>query len=130
MNKLLKDKLGFVTAPLGNMFCKIPEEEAMATPQAAWEQDIRYFDTAPFYGAGNYCGLLCRCEAKPDLSLLAGRYTLLDHEKALQRLMPSALKEGMAVVVGGPYSSGILAGGTHFEYQKASSVIIEKAEKI
>jgi D-threo-aldose 1-dehydrogenase len=34
------------------MFRNIPEEEVMATLDAAWEQGIRYFDTAPFYGAG------------------------------------------------------------------------------
>ncbi|BFT72619.1 aldo/keto reductase [Paenibacillus sp. P36] len=262
MGKLFKDKLGFGTAPLGNMFRNIPEEEVMATLDAAWEQGIRYFDTAPFYGAGlaetrlgkmlanhnrddyvlstkigriisdeledpttrdlgekgglfefgnknkmivdysadgtlrsieqslkrlntdrldivyihdiaqDFYGdewlihfetarkgafkaltklkeegvikgwglgvnrvepieiTLELGEAKPDISLLAGRYTLLDHEKALQRLMPNALKEGMEVVVGGPYSSGILAGGNHFEYQKASPEIIAKVEKI
>ena len=54
----LKDKLphnavlGFGTAPLGNMFRNIPEQEAAATVDAAWEQGIRFFDTAPFYGAG------------------------------------------------------------------------------
>ena len=29
-----------------------PQQEALATVQAAWDQGIRYFDTAPFYGAG------------------------------------------------------------------------------
>ena len=54
----IKDKLpagtvlGFGTAPLGNMFRNIPEDEAAATVDAAWQQGIRYFDTAPFYGAG------------------------------------------------------------------------------
>ena len=48
----LQGKLGFGTAPLGNMFRDIPDAEADATVEAAWEQGIRYFDTAPFYGAG------------------------------------------------------------------------------
>lgn len=53
----IKDKLaggviGFGTAPLGNMFRDIPEEQAQATVDAAWEQGVRYYDTAPFYGAG------------------------------------------------------------------------------
>lgn len=69
-------------------------------------------------------------EAKPEVSLLAGRYTLLDHERALQRVMSAAEKHNMDIVVGGPYSSGVLAGGTHFEYQKASPEIIEKVNKI
>ncbi len=69
-------------------------------------------------------------EAQPNISLLAGRYSLLDHERALQRVMPAAVKHNMDIVVGGPYSSGILAGGAHFEYQKASPEIIAKVEKI
>ncbi len=44
--------LGFGTAPLGNMFRKIPDEEASATVNAAWHAATRCFDTAPFYGAG------------------------------------------------------------------------------
>ncbi|NBD24851.1 aldo/keto reductase [Paenibacillus glycinis] len=262
MRDRLKGKLGFGTAPLGNMFRAIPEEEAMATVQAAWEQGIRYFDTAPFYGAGlaesrlgeglapykrdeyvlstkvgryisdeledpaardlgekggvfqygnknkiivDYSedgtmrsieqslarlktdrldmvfvhdiaqdfygdewlvhfeaarkgafralkrlrdeGVIASWglgvnrvepieiameleEAVPDVSLLAGRYTLLDHGRALQRLMPSAASRHIDIIVGGPYSSGILAGGTHFEYQKASPEIIAKVERI
>lgn len=52
ISHLLPSTLGFGTAPLGNMFRDIPDEEAAATVQAAWDQGIRYFDTAPFYGAG------------------------------------------------------------------------------
>ncbi|NML60676.1 aldo/keto reductase [Massilia sp. RP-1-19] len=258
----LPGKLGFGTAPLGNMFRNIPEEEALATVDAAWEHGVRYFDTAPFYGAGlaeirlasalgkrrrddyvlstkvgrvildeledpatrdlgekgglfefgrpnkmindysadatlrsiedslkrlntdrldivwvhdiaqDFYGdewlaqfeiartgafrVLSRLrdegvikawglgvnrvepceltldlnEAQPDGFLLAGRYTLLDHERALQRLMPAAAKAGVDIVVGGPYSSGILAGGSHFEYQKAPAEIIARVERI
>ncbi|WP_217622312.1 aldo/keto reductase [Paenibacillus agri] len=259
---VLQGKIGFGSAPLGNMFRNIPEEEAMATVNAAWEQGIRYFDTAPFYGAGlaeirlgealstrrredyllstkvgrlimdeledpaardlgekgglfefgrknklvndysadatlrsieqslnrlktdhldivyvhdiaqDFYGdewlaqfeiartgafrVLTRLreegvikswglgvnrvepieialeleEAQPDVCLLAGRYTLLDHERALQRVMNDAAKKNVNIIVGGPYSSGILAGGTHFEYQEASPEIISKVERI
>ncbi|MNF81813.1 Pyridoxal 4-dehydrogenase [compost metagenome] len=58
------------------------------------------------------------------------RYTLLDHDRAFQRLMDAALAQNVEIVVGGPYSSGILAGGAHFEYQKASPAIINKVEQI
>ena len=34
------------------MFRDIPEKEALATVNAAWDDGIRYFDNAPFYGAG------------------------------------------------------------------------------
>jgi D-threo-aldose 1-dehydrogenase len=50
--KLISGPLGFGAAPLGNMFRNITEEEAVATVEAAWQQGTRYFDTAPFYGAG------------------------------------------------------------------------------
>ncbi|EJL87023.1 putative oxidoreductase, aryl-alcohol dehydrogenase like protein [Herbaspirillum sp. CF444] len=260
-DKLAGSVLGFGTAPLGNMFRDIPEAEAAATVRAAWEHGIRYFDTAPFYGAGlaeirlgqalaehkrddyvistkvgrivldeivtgpqefgekgtvfehgrknkvindysadatlrsiddslkrmgtdrldivwvhdiaqDFYGdewlarfeeartgafrVLTRLrdegvikawglgvnrvepveltmdlqEARPDGFLLAGRYTLLDHERALQRVMPTAAKLGMEIVVGGPYSSGILAGGANFEYQPASAEIIAKVARI
>ena len=69
-------------------------------------------------------------EPRPDGFLLAGRYTLLDHERALQRLMPAAAARRVEIVVGGPYSSGILAGGAHFEYQKAPPEIVAKVERI
>ncbi|RKT89002.1 D-threo-aldose 1-dehydrogenase [Saccharopolyspora antimicrobica] len=258
----LPGELGFGTAPLGNMFRAIPDEEAAATVEAAWNNGIRYFDTAPFYGAGlaeirlgevladhprdDYAlstkvgriildeiedpasrdlgekggifehgrpnkivadysadatirsiedslkrlrtdrldfvwvhdvaqdfygdewvaayesartgafrvlqklrdegvikgwGLgvnkveplemtLDLDEPKPDGFLLAGRYTLLDHERALQRLLPAAEAQNVDIVAGGPYSSGILAGGQHFEYQKAPAAIITKVERI
>jgi D-threo-aldose 1-dehydrogenase len=69
-------------------------------------------------------------EAPPDGFLLAGRYTLLDHERALQRLMPGAADRKVDIVIGGPYSSGALVGGAHFEYQKASPEILGKVERI
>src|SRR5215467_9663808 len=51
-DSLLNGPLGFGAAPLGNMFRNIPDDEAAATVDAAWQQGTRYFDTAPFYGAG------------------------------------------------------------------------------
>jgi D-threo-aldose 1-dehydrogenase len=63
-----------------------------------------------------------------DGFLIAGRYTLLDHEDALVRLMPEALVRGLGIVVGGPYNSGILAGGTHYEYQIASPEVRAKVD--
>jgi len=258
---LLRGPLGFGAAPLGNMFRDIPDAEASATVEAAWDQGTRLFDTAPFYGAGlsevrlgrilsnrnrgeyvlstkvgriildevetgarefgekgglfefgrpnkiiydysekgtfrsiddslrrlgtdrvdfvwihdvarDFFGdeWLARFEAartgafralsrlreegaikawglgvnkvepcelaiemtenRPDAFLLAGRYTLLDHERALQRLMPAAGEADVDIIVGGPYSSGVLAGGSNFEYQKASPEILAKVERI
>jgi D-threo-aldose 1-dehydrogenase len=51
-DKLISGPLGFGSTPLGNMLRSIPEAAAAATVDAAWQQGIRYFATAPLYGAG------------------------------------------------------------------------------
>ncbi len=43
---------GLGTAPLGNLFSAVDDEEAEATVAAAWARGVRYFDTAPQYGHG------------------------------------------------------------------------------
>ncbi|HEX8539878.1 MAG TPA: aldo/keto reductase, partial [Cystobacter sp.] len=57
-------------------------------------------------------------ESDPDVFLLAGRYSLLDLT-ALDTLFPACAARGVKVVVGGPYNSGLLAGGNMFEYAEA-----------
>jgi D-threo-aldose 1-dehydrogenase len=262
LKDILPGKLGFGAAPLGNMFRDIPETEALATVKAAWDDGIRYYDNAPFYGAGlaeirmgealadkprgeyvistkvgrvildevenvgnrdlgekggvfqhgrpnkivndysedatlrsiedslkrlktdhieiawvhdvaqDFWGdewlgqfeiarkgafkaldrlrdegvikgwglgvnrvepieLLLALEGPhPDGFLLAGRYTLLDHDRALQRVMPVVAERGLGIVVGGPYSSGALVGGPNFEYAPAPPAILDKVARI
>lgn len=67
---------------------------------------------------------------RPDGFLLAGRYTLLDHSRALQRVMPKVAERGLGIVVGGPYSSGALVGGPNFEYAPATPAILDKVARI
>ncbi len=43
---------GFGTAPIGNIFRAISEEESDAMIRAAWDAGIRFYDTAPYYGHG------------------------------------------------------------------------------
>lgn len=45
-------RLGVGTAPLGNLFTAVTDEQAAATVTAAWDTGVRYFDTAPHYGLG------------------------------------------------------------------------------
>ena len=45
-------QFGLGSAPLGDLFEAISEEQAQQTLQAAWDAGVRYFDTAPFYGYG------------------------------------------------------------------------------
>ena len=68
-----------------------------------------------------------------DCMLLAGRYTLLE-QGGLGEFLPECMKRNVSVILGGPYNSGILAGGvkpgaTH-DYAPAPAHLIEKAQKI
>ncbi|PTM96037.1 aldo/keto reductase [Mycoplana dimorpha] len=42
----------FGTAPLGGLYRACPRQTAVNTLKAAWDEGIRYFDTAPWYGFG------------------------------------------------------------------------------
>jgi len=73
--------------------------------------------------------------ARLDVILLAGRYTLLE-QNALDDLFPRCAAAGTAIVVGGPYNSGILAVGTKsgaplfYNYEPAPAEVIEKVQRI
>ena len=45
-------ELGFGTAPLGNLYKSISDNEADAILTRAWDAGVRYYDTAPLYGFG------------------------------------------------------------------------------
>jgi D-threo-aldose 1-dehydrogenase len=45
-------RLGLGTGPLGGWPDAVSEEQAVSTIRQAWDEGIRYFDTAPFYGHG------------------------------------------------------------------------------
>ncbi|MGO4755763.1 aldo/keto reductase, partial [Streptomyces sp. 2MCAF27] len=45
-------ELGFGSAPIGNLYAAVDDEQALATVDAAWQAGVRYFDTAPHYGLG------------------------------------------------------------------------------
>ncbi|MDH7973902.1 aldo/keto reductase [Sphingomonas sp. AR_OL41] len=44
--------VGLGCAPLGNLYRPMPDHEARAIADAAWDAGVRYFDTAPLYGFG------------------------------------------------------------------------------
>ncbi|WP_159998877.1 aldo/keto reductase [Roseomonas sp. 18066] len=244
--------LGFGGAPLGDMFAKVDDATAEAALQAAWDSGIRYYDTAPHYGAGlsehrfgavlrrqrrddyvistkvgrlleptttpelshpflstmmfrrklDYTAAGARrsvedslqrmglgridivyvhdlgadhlgdgydeafriardgafrelikmreegmirawglgvnlpepCvralqESDPDVFLLAGRYSLIDLG-GTKELFPLCAERGAHVVVGGPYNSGLLAGGTTFDYQEAPAEQVAARDRI
>ena len=45
-------ELGQGTAPLGNLYRAVPDDDAHAALEAAWTAGIRTYDTAPLYGLG------------------------------------------------------------------------------
>ncbi|CUH40348.1 Pyridoxal 4-dehydrogenase [Jannaschia seosinensis] len=45
-------EIGMGTAPLGNLYRAISDDEAHAALEAAWDGGVRYYDTAPLYGFG------------------------------------------------------------------------------
>ncbi|MEU6198513.1 aldo/keto reductase [Streptomyces sp. NPDC047061] len=44
--------LGFGASVIGNLYRVTPAEDAAAAIETAWQEGIRYFDTAPHYGLG------------------------------------------------------------------------------
>jgi D-threo-aldose 1-dehydrogenase len=68
-------------------------------------------------------------QADPNVFLLAGRYSLLN-QPALDKFFPLCAERGAHVVVGGPYNSGLIAGGTTFEYQEASAEQVAARDRL
>lgn len=64
-----------------------------------------------------------------DAFLLAGRYTLLE-QTPIHDLLPACEKAGTGIILGGPYNSGILAGGDTWNYAKAPADVMAKAQAI
>lgn len=81
--------LGFGTGPLGNLYSAISDEDAQETLQAAWDEGIRYFDTAPQYGLGNSerrLGRFLRTLPRDEFVLSTKIGRLLKHCKPEDRL--------------------------------------------
>jgi D-threo-aldose 1-dehydrogenase len=67
-----------------------------------------------------------------DCVLIAGRYTLLD-PSAAATLLPECQRRGVAVLTGGVFNSGILAGPASaptYDYRPANPGIRQRAERI
>jgi D-threo-aldose 1-dehydrogenase len=75
-----------------------------------------------FAGAGDF-----------DIFMVAGRYTLLEQD-ALSKLLPLCEEKKIAVVIGGPFNSGILATGVkadaHYDYHSPPDHVKERVRRI
>lgn len=79
----------------------------------------------------NGSDLLCRFaqESDPDCLLIAGRLTLLD-QSATETLLPLCLERGIGLIVGGVFNSGILAGGSTFDYAPAGDEVSQRVNRL
>ena len=72
-------------------------------------------------------------ETDLDVSMLAGRYSLLDRD-AEQVFLPLAKKRGVSLVIAGVYNSGILAapkgGRKKFNYADADPAVVTRVEAL
>ena len=55
--------------------------------------------------------------ADPDICLSATQYSILDHEDAVDRLLPAVKKAGVKLVSGAGFNSGFLGGRERFNYK-------------
>jgi D-threo-aldose 1-dehydrogenase len=83
-------RIGFGGAPVGDLKRAPTEAGARDLLQAAWDSGIRYFDTAPFYGAGlseRRVGDFLRDKPRADyvLSTKVGRLLVPDRDFAMTR---------------------------------------------
>ncbi|RYF44047.1 MAG: aldo/keto reductase [Comamonadaceae bacterium] len=72
-------------------------------------------------------------DADFDCFMLAGRYTLLD-QSALRTLVPRCLRQGVPLVLGGVFNSGILAtgavDGARYDYQDAGPAMLARVRRL
>jgi D-threo-aldose 1-dehydrogenase len=63
-----------------------------------------------------------------DCTMLAGRFTLLEQESL--PFLDKCSRLGSAVVVAGPYNSGVLAGGAMFDYFPAPASVRKRVQAL
>lgn len=94
-------QLGFGGAAFGNIFNVIPDAQADATMDAAWDSGVRYYDTSPWYGRGLSehrigRGLYLRPQGEAIVSTKVGRVLFAPDDvaafEASERSWPNGLK--------------------------------------
>jgi len=73
----------------------------------------------------------CLNSADPDICLSATQYSILEHEDAVDRLLPAVKKADVKLVSGAGFNSGYLAGRERYNYKnQIPKSIAEKYEKL
>jgi D-threo-aldose 1-dehydrogenase len=107
------------------------EDEVYATAYPALVR-LRDEGVVGAIGVGmNQTAMLTRFVRRLDLDavLCAGRYTLLDRSAA-DELLTACLERGTVVVAGGIYNSGLLAGGSTYDYRPATPEILARLARL
>lgn len=60
----------------------------------------------------------CLKTADPDICLSATQYSIIEHENAVDRLLPAVRKAGVQLVSGAGYNSGFIAGRDRYNYKE------------
>ena len=94
-------ELGLGTAPLGDLFEIVEEDESRALLAAAWEGGVRYFDTSPWYGKG-------QAEHRVGRALYRQPRETFVISSKIGRLLRRPLKPG-------PFEQGEWLGGLKFD---------------
>jgi D-threo-aldose 1-dehydrogenase len=105
-------------------------------PEEHLDDARRAIDTvrelAPAIGVGTNVVATARLlvdRGEVDVVLLAGRYTLLDRS-AGEELLPLCAERGVSFHAAGVFNSGVLAGGTTFDYAVASHEILRRRDEL
>ena len=73
----------------------------------------------------------CLDSADPDICLSATQYSILEHEDAVDRLLPAVKKAGVKLVSGAGYNSGFVTGRDRYNYKDViPKGMIEKRDRI
>ncbi|GGO92508.1 aldo/keto reductase [Wenjunlia tyrosinilytica] len=89
--------LSLGTAPIGNLYSPVSDDDARATVDAAWDVGVRYFDTAPHYGLGlaeRRLGLALRGRPREEFTVSTKVGRLLE---PVDRVEGDDLAQGFAV---------------------------------
>lgn len=60
----------------------------------------------------------CLEVAEPNVCLSAKQYSILEHEDAVDRLLPALNARGVKLIAGAPYNSGFIAGRERYNYKE------------
>lgn len=60
----------------------------------------------------------CLKMGDPDICLSATQYSIIDHEDAVDRLLPAVRRAGVQLVSGAGYNSGFIAGRNRYNYKE------------